>query len=49
MSLENYNPHGEKGLLEQKMDKFSSTLNNFIDAPLFTSILLFVCIFIASH
>ncbi|MDF1826761.1 MAG: Na+/H+ antiporter NhaA [Legionellaceae bacterium] len=42
-----HDPHVEKGVLEQKVDHISSTLHGFIDAQLFTSSLLFVCIFIA--
>ena len=47
MSINTDNPHGEKGILEKKVEEFSSTLTNFVDAQLFTSVLLFVCIFIA--
>ncbi len=45
--LNNHNPHEDKGVFEQKVEEISSTLHHFIDAQLFTSALLFICIFIA--
>jgi NhaA family Na+:H+ antiporter len=47
MTSDNHNPHGKKGVLEMKVEEISPTFTNFIDAQLFTSALLFICIFIA--
>lgn len=47
MTSHNQCPNGEKGILEKKVEDISSTLNGFIDAQLFTSIFLMVCMSIA--
>lgn len=47
MSIYPSEPHANQNILEKKVDKISSTLQNFVDDQIFASSLLFICMFIS--